>query len=243
MARERKPEYSSTSILASPPLIETAKATSDLTSEEKLKQDLLTNFTTQLLEGKGEIKQKLEEFDVLFNKKIKELEESTKNQTANLDKKIEEFGEKIDSNLNKSENLSKSLKDDRNRNTEILAVFVAFFTFASINIQAFNTAQNIKQVLIITIVTGLMLLVLVSIFLFCSRSLWKYQLSDDISNFNWKSILIFGLSVLLVVSALLFLVFSDTLENSYVLPYCSVDSTKSCVLDYNDYQEFIKNKK
>ena len=163
-------------------------------------EELLKVLVNQIIEHEEKIK-KIGKID----KKIKEQEERTKKIT----KKIEEkFNKKIEITIRTTEKeLSNKIDDSKLKTIETLGIFVALFTFVSVEFQVFRMLDNPQSI------AGLTLILLGSLLTFITvldSVLSKVKLQEDIEFklikpkslpliFIWILLLIFG-GVLFVCS-------------------------------------------
>jgi hypothetical protein len=101
--------------------------------------------------------------------KIKKNFDDTKTETSNLVNQVKKDVSATKSNILRIkedrieiQNIKEGIKEDSGKNIEILAVFVALFTFASTNIQLYNSAQNFRQLMILCITNGVVLLLFIA---------------------------------------------------------------------------------
>lgn len=129
----------------------------------------------------SQVKSLTKEKDEL-SKKIDEIQSTSTNLNIlqnKLGKNIKGIGDTVKKIQTKIEGkdgldgLEDKMNGLENKNIETIAVFAAFFTFISVNIQIFSKIENLNQAMIFMLILGISLIILISVVYLYTRGL-KY---------------------------------------------------------------------
>lgn len=134
--------------------------------------------------------------------RVEGLGKTSENLQANVER-IEEKANKLDDQL----------RGDKLQSIQILAVFVALFTFVSVEFQLFSTMQDSQAVLALTLILLGSLLFFVSVIM---RSIGAIQTSANSGGWSWLwrwGIVLISLLLVLVGSYCLYMIKEDQAAN------------------------------